>query len=361
MLAQIIQFVGEDRALEIAGIRLVGMNAQNGGKLLFSIVFVTVVVALSRLLRRFAPWLLRRRVNERIHFWTSQAINLATALLLLIGLASVWFDDPSRLATALGLVSAGLAFALQKVVTAFAGYAVILRGKTFNVGDRIRMGGVRGDVIALSFIQTTIMEMGQPPETQSDEPEMWVTGRQYTGRIVTLTNDKIFEEPVYNYTREFPYIWEEMRFPIPYESDHARVEQLILQAANRHTIDTRELSRQVLEEMQRRYFISSLNTKPQVFWRMTSNWLEMTLRFLANSHQVREMKNALTREILAGLDTLGVSIASSTFGVVELPPVRVQLERSGQFKAGSRHEPRPPADDTAGAGNHADGAEHRRD
>ncbi len=44
-----------------------------------------------------------------------------------------------------------------------AGYMVILRGKTFNVGDRIVMGGVRGDMIALDFMQTTIMEMGQPP------------------------------------------------------------------------------------------------------------------------------------------------------------------------------------------------------
>ncbi|MFO1431682.1 MAG: mechanosensitive ion channel [Candidatus Competibacteraceae bacterium] len=68
----------------------------------------------------------------------------------------------TRLATALGLVTAGLAFALQRVITVLAGYFVILRSRTFNVGDRIRMGGVRGDVIALSFMQTTIMEMGQP-------------------------------------------------------------------------------------------------------------------------------------------------------------------------------------------------------
>jgi small-conductance mechanosensitive channel len=70
----------------------------------------------------------------------------------------------------MGLVTAGLAFALQKVVTAVAGYLVILRGRTFNLGDRITMGGVRGDVIALGFIQTTIMEMGQPPPVQNAEP-----------------------------------------------------------------------------------------------------------------------------------------------------------------------------------------------
>jgi small-conductance mechanosensitive channel len=75
------------------------------------------------------------------------------------------------------LVTAGLAFALQKAVTAVAGYFVILRGNTFNVGDRIVMGGVRGDVIGLSFTQTTIMEMGQPAAVQSADPAMWVQAR----------------------------------------------------------------------------------------------------------------------------------------------------------------------------------------
>jgi small-conductance mechanosensitive channel len=86
------------------------------------------------------------------------------------------------------------------------------------------MGGVRGDVIALSFMQTTILEMGQPPPVQSDSPAMWVRSRQYTGRIVTVSNSKVFDEPVYNYTREFPFIWDEIVLPIRYQDDRARIE-----------------------------------------------------------------------------------------------------------------------------------------
>ena len=221
---------------------------------------------------------------------------------------------------------------MQKVVTALAGYVVILRGKTFNVGDRIRMGGVRGDVIALSFIQTTIMEMGQPPDVQSDEPDMWVMGRQYTGRIVILTNDKIFEEPVYNYTREFPFIWEEMRLPIPYLADRVKAEQILMDVANRHTPQSGELSQEVVDEMQRRYFMSSMDVKPHVYYRLTDNWLEMTVRFLANSHSVRELKNEMSREILVAFDEAGLSIASSTSEIVGLPTLRVQLERRSERK-----------------------------
>ena len=75
---------------------------------------------------------------------------------------SIWFDNPARLASVFGLIGAGIAFALQRVITAVAGYFVILRGKTFNVGDRIQMGGVRGDVIGLAFMQTRIMEWANP-------------------------------------------------------------------------------------------------------------------------------------------------------------------------------------------------------
>ena len=100
-----------------------------------------------------------------------------------------------------------------------AGYVVILRGQIFSVGDRITMGGVRGDVIGLRFTQTVIMEMGQPPGEQGDAPSMWVRSRQYTGRIVTVTNAKIFDEPIYNYSREFPFIWEEMTLPISFDTD----------------------------------------------------------------------------------------------------------------------------------------------
>jgi len=155
-----------------------------------------------------------------------QAANLITGTLLVLGLLSIWFDDPTRLATALGLVAAGLAFAMQRVVTSLAGYFVILRGNTFTVGDRITMGGVRGDVVRLGFIQTTIMEMGQPPAVQGADPAVWVQSRQYTGRLVTVSNDSIFQDPVFNYTRDFPYLWEEMRIPVTYTADRTRAEAI---------------------------------------------------------------------------------------------------------------------------------------
>ena len=256
-------------------------------------------------------------------FWVRQGIHVFTAVVLVIGIGSIWFDDPTRLTTAPGPMTAASAFALQRVVTALAGYVLILRGKTFNVGDRIVMGGVRGDVVALGFMQTTIMEMGQPPPVQNADPAMWVKARQYTGRVVTVSNAKLFDEPVFNYTREFPYLWEEMTVPISYRDDRHVAERVLLDPAERHTVKISEVGEPAVRDLEERYVMKRADMKPKVYMRMTDNWLELTLRFLARDHGVRDLKDAMTRDILRGLDAAGIGIASATFEVVGIPPLRV--------------------------------------
>lgn len=319
-----IQFVGKDQILQLFGIPMVGVSASNAKKLLLSIVFILLLWVFGRVL----SWLSRLVLGERTgraRFWSKQGIRILIAVILITGLVSIWFNNPSRLASAAAFVTAGLAIASQRVITAISGYFIILRGKTFNVGDRIVMGGVRGDVIALGFMQTTIMEMGEPPGEQSDAPSMWVAGRQYTGRIVTISNAKIFDEPVYNYTREFPYIWDEMKLPIPYSGDRRAAEKIILDAARRHTTRIAELGREPLEELERRYAVNRVDLEPRVFYRLTDNWVEMTVRFVTENHQVRALKDGMSRDILDGFDKAKISIASGTYDVVGMPELRVRM------------------------------------
>jgi small-conductance mechanosensitive channel len=322
-----------NQPLEVFGTKLIGFTPDNGRKLLITLIFIVGVLALHWAMRRIAKLFLGGHRSERIVFWVRQGISLFFALVMLLGVLSVWFDNPARLATFMGLVTAGVAFALQKPISALAGYLVILRGKTFGVGDRITMAGVRGDVVALRFTQTTIMEMGQPPDVQSADPAMWVHARQYTGRIVTVSNSKVFDEPIYNYSREFPYLWEEMRVPISYKDDRNRAEQILLETASRHTIPIRELSEEALAELGRRYFVAPASLTPKVYWRLTDNWVELTVRFIAPTHGVRELKDSMSRDIINALDDAKIGIASGTYEIVGLPPIRVQLEE----KAGAHH------------------------
>ncbi len=322
MIAPWIEFVGPAHNLQVGGVKLLGFDAKNAHKLLFTLVFLVIIFGVSAALRYLAARVGGAR--QKTAFWTGQGVSLVTFLLGIAGLLSIWFDNPARLATGLGLMSAGLAFALQKVVTSFAGYFVILRGQTFNVGDRIRMGGVRGDVIALNFIQTVIMEMGEPPSVQNEDPGMWVQSRQYSGRIVTVSNSKIFDEPVYNYTRELPYIWEEMHLPIAYKDDRAKAEQIIFAAVSKYTEDIAAMAEPDLEKLKKDFFIDRTDLKPKIYLRITDNWVELAVRFLCKTHDIRALKDRISREILSGLEGAGIGIASGTYEIVGLPPIRVE-------------------------------------
>jgi small-conductance mechanosensitive channel len=221
----------------------------------------------------------------------------------------------------LGLIGAGIAFALQRVITAVAGYFVILRGKTFNVGDRIQMGGVRGDVIGLTFMQTRIMEMGESPR-EKDDDKSWVRSRQFTGRIVTVTNDKVFDCPVYNYTHEFAYIWDEISVPVAFHQDFAKAERIILDAANAQAQTLKRMGKEEVKRVEDRFGIDAGDIEPRVFWRITEDWLELTVRFLGPDHGIRKIKDQMTRDIIGGFEKANILIAATRQEGVALEPTQ---------------------------------------
>lgn len=111
-VGNIIQIVGPNQVVQLFGVKLLGISAESGKKLLFSIVFVTFIFLLGKVLR----WLSHRNAwshsRQRIAFWAHQGISIAVAVLCVVGPVSIWFNNPANLATAAGLVTAGLAFAL---------------------------------------------------------------------------------------------------------------------------------------------------------------------------------------------------------------------------------------------------------
>ena len=304
---------------------LVGVNAVTGEKVLLTAALIAVVVAVRYALHSLTAAVRNVSWAQRFRFWTHQAINLLTTAFFIVALISIWVGPNAHLATVGGLVGAGIAFALQKFILAVAGYVVLLRGKTFSIGDRIIIGGVRGEVIALDFFQTTVLEMGQPPSVESKaDPAMWVMARQYTGRIVTITNGAIFDEPVFNYSRDFPFLWEEIDVGVGYGDQYERAERILLDVARKHTVPIAALSEPARRHLERVYDLSPPGVDPRVYYRMTDNWVELALRFIVPDRGVREIKDAMYRDILARFKREGIAVASATYDIVGFPPVRVQ-------------------------------------
>jgi small-conductance mechanosensitive channel len=307
-------------AVRIFGVTLIGATPHNLHKLLLTVGFIAIAWIFAWVLRQILKLFIGTRSGTRFQFWAKQGVSLIIAGIVILGIMSIWFDNPAQLASVLGLIGAGIAFALQRVITAVAGYFVILRGKTFNVGDRIQMGGVRGDVIGLTFMQTRIMEMGESPrEKGGDDDKSWVHSRQFTGRIVTVTNDKVFDCPVYNYTHEFAYIWDEISIPVAFHQDFAKAEEIILEAANAQARTAKRLGKEEVRRLEERFGIDAGEIDPRVFWRITENWLELTVRFLGPDHGIRKIKDQMTREIMAGFEKSKIVIAAVRQEAVEMP------------------------------------------
>jgi small-conductance mechanosensitive channel len=312
--------------VELLGVKLIGLTPENSSKLLLTLAVIGAVTVV-RLAAVAIVAAIRGHRNDRVTFWTRQGTSLGAALVLLAALISIWFDNPQSLGTVGGFATAGIAIAAQRAVTAFAGYLIIIRGRTFTVGDRIKMGGVQGDVIALGFLQTRILEMGQPPDVNEQEaPGMWVRSRQYSGRVVTVTNDKIFDEAVYNFTREFPFIWEEINIPIPYRGDRAAAERIMLEAARGATAEFVSASQTGRSAFARRYNVQLDAQEPHVYCRLTDNWIELTVRFLVGEHGIREVKDRMSRQILRDFEAAKIELASGTYEIVGVPPIRIQHE-----------------------------------
>ncbi len=166
------------------------------------------------------------------------------------------------------------------------------------------------------------MEMGSPgSEADSD---IWVRARQYTGRIVTVSNKAFFDEPIYNYSRDFEYIWEEITVPISYTTNWEKGRDILLEEVEEATRTFKEASAEALADMARRYLVHESELEPQIFLKLTDNWIELSARFVTPVRTARSMKSAVSENILRRYSQEDITIASETNQIVGLPPLKIE-------------------------------------
>ena len=169
----------------------------------------------------------------------------------------------------LGLLSAGLAFTLQELILSMAGSVYIFVVKVYAPGDRIEINGIKGDVIDVDSIYTTMMEIGQ-----------WVESDNYTGRIVKLSNAFVFKGPVYNYSQDFPFIWDEFNLPIRYGSDIDLAKAILIKVATDLLSEYTQASKNQWTEVVSKYYIEDAMVDPTLAITLTDNWVKFNLRYI---------------------------------------------------------------------------------
>ena len=191
------------------------------------------------------------------------------------------------ISTFLGIVTAGLAIALGEPITNLAGWAFILMRRPFQVGDRIQIGELRGDVIDVRIFQFTLMEIGN-----------WVEADQSTGRVIHIPNGFVFRQATANYSKGFQYIWDEIGVLITFESDWVKAKEILTQVASDHTEHFSESARRRLARAARKYMIFYSNLTPIVYTSVLDSGVMLTLRFLCEPRQRRGMASVIWESIL---------------------------------------------------------------
>ena len=194
-----------------------------------------------------------------------------------------------------GLISLVLGFALQAPITSFIGWIYILIKVPFQVGDRIKIDDATGDVIDVSYTDTTLWEFGGILST--DHP---------SGRIIRFPNSKVLNSIIYNYSWPlFPYTWSEIKFQIAYQSDLEFVAKTMRDTATEEIGEAMMEHIRIYRELLAQTPVDELEVKeyPAVVFRVNENtWLEAIIRYLVEPRRSGQVKTRLIKEMLKRLN-----------------------------------------------------------
>jgi small-conductance mechanosensitive channel len=282
-------------------------------------ILAVIAVGIWGLVKVVQGRIVLRGADNESKYRTRKLVNLIGYVVMLLMVTLVYSDRFGNLTVALGVAGAGIAFALQEVIASVAGWLAILLAGFYRTGDRVQLGGTKGDVIDIGVLRTTLMEVGQ-----------WVDGDLYNGRIVRIANSFVFKEPVYNYSSDFPFVWDEIKVPVMFGSDYDRARALLDRALTDLAGDLTERSHEIWKGMVRKYLIEDARTSPWVTLAFNDNWVEFTLRYVVGYKSRRLTRDALFTRILRDIEATdgAVKLASATFHLVEAPPLRVTVDRN---------------------------------
>jgi small-conductance mechanosensitive channel len=257
----------------------------------------TILIVLVLTLAKAVEVYLIGRVHDTVNrFNLRRILRLLIGLIVLFIIISIVFINWYTAVVSLGVVSLIFGFAMQTVLSSFIGWIYILVRHPYRVGDRIRMDDATGDVIDVSYLDTTLWEFGGQ-YLSTDHP---------SGRIIKFPNSQVLSSTVYNYSWPlFPYIWNEIKFNVAYESDLEFVGQVMQETAEEEIGEAMMERVSVYRELLEKTPVDELDVKerPSVVFRVSENtWLEAIVRYLVVPKEQGRVKTRLIKKMLARLN-----------------------------------------------------------
>lgn len=253
-------------------------------KILATCVIIFIALYLSKLMKR---WIIKVNKDAHGRYQVGKAVSLASIIFTLIIVSVIWIDAIGNLGAFLGIIGAGIAVALKDPLTSVAGWFYLSAGKLYTVGDRIQVDKLKGDVVDISIMKTTLLEI-----------ENWVDAEQGTGRIVHIPNHALFGNSVYNYTRASSFVWTEIHVVITYESDWQKAMQITKDLITPKGEEFAEKARTQFTADSTSYLIKTGKLTPISYIKIVDHGVKISTRFLVPVRQRRSIETQFQEGIL---------------------------------------------------------------
>jgi small-conductance mechanosensitive channel len=260
------------------------------------ILGAAAVVMTGAIAKGIRVYLIEQVDNKVSRYNLTRVLHLLTFLAMIIIVLTVLSANWYTALVSLGVLSLILGFALQTPITSLIGWVYLLIRQPYRVGDRIEIGSARGDVIDVSYLDTTLWEFGGP----------YLSTQHPSGRIIKFPNSLVLNETVYNYSWPlFPYVWNEIKVNIAYDSDLAFV------AATMKAVVEEELGEKMMDlvgvyrELLKQTPVDELQIqeRPVVHFRPSDNtWLEAIVRYIVHPKESGRIKTRIITRLLERLN-----------------------------------------------------------
>lgn len=283
------------------------IQSELGIKLLIVVISILVILFLSSIIKRIVP---KYVSNTNSRYKARKFINFLGYALIVISILIVFSNQLTGFTVFLGVAGAGIAFALQEVIASIAGFIIIHFSNFYKVGDRVLVGGIKGDVIDIGILRTSLMEIGD-----------WVNGDLYNGRMTRVANSFIFKEPVFNYSGDFPFLWDEIKIPIKTNSDFEYAREEFFKIINEIQGEYAKQAKVHWEKMTERLMIEDAQVAPMISMSFDENWITFTLRYVVDFKARRGTKDKIFTKILNIINKSDrrIEVASAAFEITEFP------------------------------------------
>jgi small-conductance mechanosensitive channel len=263
------------------------------GRVLRGVALIAIVLAIAHATSVYA---LSRIEDASTRFTFQRVVYLALTLAIAVIVVSIIFVNWYAAIAALGVGSIIIGLAVQTPMKSFIAWIYILVRRPYRVGDRIKIGDATGDVIDVGYLDTTLWEFGG----------QYMSGDHPSGRVIKFPNEKVLDEIVYNYSWPlFPYIWNEIKFQVAYNSDLEFIASTMQKITEEELGDEMIKRVETFRDLLARTPVHELEVRerPRVIFRVGENtWLETIVRYLVAPREAGRVKTCLIKKLLAAFN-----------------------------------------------------------